>query len=168
VEAFACAVTDKFPFKRENVVTVTCIAGLLGSLVFTTRAGLLWLDIVDHFLTSYGLITAGILECLIIGWFLKAKVLRGHINEVSRWKINKAWDYAIKIFTPGILVIMLVTNLMDEFRTAYGGYRVAALLILGLGWLVVTLVAGIILSSRKWKKERLTHLHGPAEDKLMV
>jgi len=168
VEAFACAVTDKFPFKRENVVTVTCIAGFLGSLVFTTRAGLFWLDIVDHFLTSYGLITAGILECLIIGWFLKAKVLRGHINEVSRWKINQAWDYAIKIFTPGILVIMLATNLIEEFRTAYGGYRVAALLILGLGWLLVTLVVGIILSSRKWEKERLTHLHGPAEDKLMV
>ena len=34
--------------------------------------------------------------------------------------------------------------------------------------MLVTLVLGIILSTRKWKKEKLAHLHGPAEDKLMV
>jgi NSS family neurotransmitter:Na+ symporter len=168
VEAFACAVTDKFSFKRENVVTAICFFGFLGSLVFTTRAGLYWLDIADHFLTNYGLIFAGILECVAVGWFLKAKVLRRHINAISAWKINKVWDYAIKIFTPGILLIIFVTNLMGEIKTAYGGYKVSALLILGMGWLLITLILSIFLSIRAWGEGKLVHEHLPEEDKLMI
>jgi NSS family neurotransmitter:Na+ symporter len=168
IEAFACSVTDKFNFKRERVVTATCILGFLGSLIFTTRAGLYWLDIADHFLTSYGLILAGILECIAVGWFLKASVLRSHINAISGWQINKIWDYAIKIFTPGILLIIFITNLMGEVKTPYEGYKVSALLILGLGWLVVTLVVSIILTLRPWGEGKLAHEHLPEEDKLMI
>ena len=168
MEAFACAVTDKFAFSREHVVTATCILGFLGSLIFTTNAGLYWLDIADHFLANYGLIFAGILECIAVGWFLKAKVLRDHINEVSGWKINTTWDYAVKIFTPGILLIIFLTNVIEEIKTPYEGYRVSALLILGVGWLVVTLVAGIFLSLKRWKPGKLAHKHRPEEDKLMI
>jgi len=168
VEAFACAVTDKFNFKRTKVVTISCLFGFLGSIVFTTRAGLFWLDIVDHFLTNYGLIFAGILECIAVGWFLKVSVLRKHINEVSAWKIKKGWDYAIKIFTPGILIIIFLTNLIGEVTLAYGGYKVSALLILGLGWLLITLIVSIFLSMKAWGKGKLEHIHLPEDDKLMI
>jgi hypothetical protein len=45
---------------------------------------------------------------------------------------------------------------------------VSALLILGLGWLLITLVASIFLSLRAWEKDKLVHEHLPEEDKLMI
>jgi len=68
IEAFACSIKDKFGWDRKKVVSVICIIGFTGSLIFTTRAGLLLLDITDHFVTHYGLIFGGIIECIIIGW----------------------------------------------------------------------------------------------------
>ena len=58
--------------------------------------------------------------------------------------------------------------MIGEFKTAYEGYKVSALLILGLGWLLVTLAVSIFLSTRKWSKGKLIHEHLPEEDKLMI
>lgn len=168
IEAFSRAVTDKFDLKRRTVVSVLCVVGFLGSLVFTTGAGLYWLDIVDHYINQYGLVLAGILECLVVGWFLKARVLRLHINAVSDWRINRFWDFAISILTPGILLVIFVTNLIGEFRKPYGGYDVMALVILGGLWLVATLLVGFALSAPPWDKQKLEYDHFAEEDKLLV
>jgi NSS family neurotransmitter:Na+ symporter len=168
IEAFSRAITDKFELSRKMVVNILCVVGFLGSLIFATGAGLYWLDIVDHYINQYGLVLAGILECVIVGWFLKAHVLRTHINAVSDWGINRLWDYAICILTPGILLIILVSNLLGEFRKPYGGYDIYALLLLGGFWLLATLLAGILLSLPKWDKKRLEYDHFAEEDKLLV
>ncbi|MFH1347999.1 MAG: sodium-dependent transporter, partial [Candidatus Margulisiibacteriota bacterium] len=133
-----------------------------------TGAGLYWLDIVDHYINQYGLVLAGILECLVVGWFLKARVLRTHINAVSDWSVNRLWDFAISILTPGILLVIFITNLIGEFRKPYGGYDVTALLLLGGLWLVATLLVGIALSLPKWDKKKLEYDHFAEEDKLLV
>ncbi|MFH1825905.1 MAG: sodium-dependent transporter [bacterium] len=168
IEAFSRAITDKFEFKRSRVVTVLCLTGFLGSLVFATGAGLYWLDIVDHYINQYGLVLAGILECLIVGWFLKAHVLRNHINAVSDWNINRLWDFAITILTPGILLIIFVSNVIEEIRNPYGPYDVKALVLLGGFWLLATLLIGIGLSLPKWDKKKLAYDHFAEEDKLLV
>ncbi|MFH1542290.1 MAG: sodium-dependent transporter [bacterium] len=168
VEAFTRSVTDKFDFKRTTVVSWLCLIGFGGSLVFATGAGLYWLDIVDHFVNQYGLIVAGILECLIIGWVLKAKVLRNHINAVSDWNINRLWDLAINFVTPTILLVILISNIIVEFKEPYGGYSVTALMLLGGAWLLGTLLAGILFSLPKWDKKKLEYNHFAQEDKLLV
>jgi NSS family neurotransmitter:Na+ symporter len=168
IEAFSRAITDKFNLNRRTVVDVLCIIGFLGSLIFATGAGLYWLDIVDHYINQYGLVLAGILECLVVGWFLKAHVLRTHINAVSDWNVNRLWDFAIRILTPGILLIIFIRNLMGEFRRPYGDYDVLALLLLGGLWLIATLLAGIALSAPKWDKKKLEYDHFAEEDKLLV
>ncbi len=168
IEAFARAITDKFDLERKKVVTGLCLTGFLGSLVFASGAGLYWLDIVDHYINQYGLVMAGILECLIVGWFLKAHVLRTHINAVSDWNLNKFWDFAISWLTPGILLVILVTNLIGEFRKPYGGHDVTALALLGGFWLVATVIAALILSRPKWDKRKLEYDHFAEEDKLLV
>lgn len=53
IEALTCAITDKFAWTRKVVVSAICLLGFFGSIVFTTRAGLLLLDITDHFITSW-------------------------------------------------------------------------------------------------------------------
>jgi NSS family neurotransmitter:Na+ symporter len=66
IEAFTSAILDKFALPRKGVITVICALGFCGSLLFTTNAGVLWLDIVDHFLNQYGLITVGIVEARVV------------------------------------------------------------------------------------------------------
>ncbi|MEA3506283.1 MAG: sodium-dependent transporter [Elusimicrobiota bacterium] len=154
IEAFTSSVMDKFHFKRTSVVSVVCITGFIGSIIFATGAGLYWLDIVDHFLTSYGLITVGILQCLIIGWALKASKLREHINDISSIHIGKWWDIVIKIVTPSILAIILIWSLYGEFSAPYEGYSVTALILIGRDWLLATLVAAIILTRYRWRSRK--------------
>jgi NSS family neurotransmitter:Na+ symporter len=168
IEAFSRAITDKFDLNRRMAVSTLCVIGFLGSLIFTSGAGLYWLDIVDHYVNQYGLVLAGILECVIVGWFLKARVLRTHINAVSDWSINRFWDFAICILTPGILLVIFITNLIGEFRKPYGGYDINALILLGGLWLLATLLVGVAFSLHKWDKKKLEYDHFAEEDKLLV
>ena len=59
MEAFVSAVVDKFDMGRKATVSMVSAIGVLGSLIFTTQAGLFWLDIADHFLTHYGIVVVG-------------------------------------------------------------------------------------------------------------
>lgn len=152
-EAFVSALVDKFAFRRKPVVTVISILGFLGSIIFTTQAGLLWLDIVDHFLTHYGLVVVGIFECILVGWFFKLKVLRNHINKISSIKLGIWWDALIKYFIPLVLVVILAGDLYSELTKPYEGYSWASLILIGRDWVLLTLVAAFILASRPWKTE---------------
>ena len=153
VEAFSSAIIDKYNYQRKNVVTFTCAAGFMGSLVFATQGGLFWLDIVDRFITHYGLVIIGLLECLVIGWVLKAEVLRAHMDEVSATRLPKIWDFCVKIMVPIILVLLLMNDLKTELATPYEGYPTAALLFLGVGWPLAALIAAVIISKAPWAKE---------------
>jgi NSS family neurotransmitter:Na+ symporter len=151
LEAFISAIIDKFNYSRKFVVSILSIAGLLGGIIFTTQSGLYWIDIVDHFLTQYGLILVGVLECIILGWLYGVKRLRDHINRHSIWHLNKLWDISIKFISPLILIILLLSSLKSEFIKPYGDYSWKAIILIGGEWLIYTLFLAIILASRPWK-----------------
>jgi len=167
IEAFTCAITDKFDWPRGKVVTVICVLGFLGSLIFTTRAGLYILDIADHFITNYGLVIGGLLECLIIGWVLKASVLRKHISRLGT-VIPPLWDILIKFITPVILIYLLYLSLAGDLAENYEGYPTGQLLLYGVGLIFVCLVAALVLTFAPWKPEKLKRRHRPEEDELLV
>jgi NSS family neurotransmitter:Na+ symporter len=167
IEAFTCAITDKFDWPRGKVVTVICVLGFLGSLIFTTRAGLYILDIADHFITNYGLVIGGLLECLIIGWVLKASVLRKHISRLGT-VIPPLWDILIKFITPAILIYLLYLSLAGDLAENYEGYPTGQLLLYGVGLIFVCLVAALVLTFAPWKPEKLKRRHRPEEDELLV
>jgi NSS family neurotransmitter:Na+ symporter len=153
VEAFTAAMVDKFGVRRKPFITSVSILGFLGSIIFTTQAGLLWLDIVDHFLTHYGLVVVGIFECILVGWFFRLKVLRKHINRISSFKLGLWWDVLIKYFVPLVLSIILFGDLYSELSKPYGGYSWASLILIGRDWVLLTLIAAFIIASRSWKTE---------------
>jgi NSS family neurotransmitter:Na+ symporter len=130
------------------------VLGALGSLLFTHQAGLFWLDIVDHFLNTYGLLVVGLLECLVIGWFYRTDRLRDHISENSGLPryFFLFWAFLIQYLCPIVLGILLAFSIHEEVTEPYEGYDVSALLVLGLLWVLVTLAVGIILSTIPWKK----------------
>ncbi len=163
IEAFTSAVQDKFAWGRKRVVTVICSVGFFGSLLFTTNVGLFWLDIVDHFLNHYGLIVVGIVEALVVGWLYRTDLLKAHIvanlglsgtrHKVFNYVILQLWMYCIRFVTPVALGIAIVHSLIREFATPYEGYPISGVLILGVGWLLITHVFAFGLSGLPWRGE---------------
>ena len=153
IEAFNSAIVDKFHFDRKTVTSIICILGFLGSTIFAAGGGLFWIDIVDHYLSHYGLIIAGILECILIAWVYKADKLRQHIDRVSDLRIGAWWNWSVKYLAPGILLIILMNDVVYEIFNPYGNYPPAAVILIGRGWLMYTLFAALIMAMLPWKKD---------------
>ena len=152
LEAFSAALIDKFHYSRKPVVTALSVVGFLGSIIFTTGGGLPWLDIVDHFLSRYGLFLACIFQCVVVGWVYGASRLRQEVNAVSLFKVGPLLDFSLKYLIPAVLTVLLVNDLINDLREPYGGYPWIALLLIGRDWLVAALFAALIVSSRPWRK----------------
>ncbi|MDP8234003.1 MAG: sodium-dependent transporter [Candidatus Saelkia tenebricola] len=158
IEAFNSAVVDKFHLNRKTVTSVLCLLGFLGSIIFATGGGLFWIDIVDHFLSHYGLVIVGILECVLIAWVYRAEKLRHHIDRVSDLKVGVWWNGVIKYLVPGILLVMLVNDVVYEIFNPYGDYPTVAIILIGRDWLLYSLVAAFIIAMRPWRKD--IHFNG--------
>jgi NSS family neurotransmitter:Na+ symporter len=152
LEAFTSGTIDKFHYSRKTVASVLAVAGFFGSTIFTTQGGIFWLDIVDHFLTQYGLVLGGILECILIGWIYKAYILRGHINSVSQLQLPSWWDYAVKIVIPVTLAVILFNGFVKEIASPYEGYPWLAIVLIGRDWVIFTLFFALIVAARPWKR----------------
>jgi NSS family neurotransmitter:Na+ symporter len=153
-EAFISSFIDKFGFKRKKLIIGVTVMGCVGSLIFTTQGGLFWLDIVDHFLTHYGLVVVGILECFLVGWIFNISRLQSHINSISRIKVGRWWNFFIKFFVPFILSITLATDLYRELKEPYGGYPQDSSIAIGVLWIGITLTAAFVMVFRPWKTEK--------------
>ncbi|OPX17520.1 sodium-dependent transporter [candidate division WOR-3 bacterium 4484_100] len=137
VEAGAASIIDKFKLKRIYVNIGFGIIAMLIGIIYTTRGGLYWLDIVDHFMNNYGLLVVGIIECIAIGYFYNHKELREYANSKSDFTIGPWWDFCIKFLTPIVVGILFVTNIIERIKAPYGGYsRFAEFL---GGWLLIIL-----------------------------
>ena len=153
VEAFTSAVIDKFHYPRKVIVSVVCAAGFFGSMIFSTKAGIYWVDIVDHFITHYGLVAIGIIECLLVGWVLKSQKLRDHINHVTQKSLTPMWDVCVRFVTPAVLGILLINDLIKEVAQPYGGYSWMAIVLIGRDWLLAALIVSLFVAARSWKRD---------------
>ncbi len=145
VEANVTAVMDKWGFRRSRVTFIVCLVAFLIGLLFASRGGLYWLDIVDHWINNYGLTAIGLAEVIVIGFVFGTKPFREFINSVSEVKVGVWWDIMIKVVTPIILGVTLITSLYGEFSKAYEGYPTWALIIGGWAIVVVIIVLSFIL-----------------------
>ncbi|MCK4295220.1 MAG: sodium-dependent transporter, partial [Candidatus Marinimicrobia bacterium] len=68
VEAFVTGLKDSFKIKREKASFWVCFVGFLIGMLFTSKAGYYWLDVIDHWM-NWGLVIVGLLEAILIGWF---------------------------------------------------------------------------------------------------
>ncbi|UCG29388.1 MAG: sodium-dependent transporter [candidate division WOR-3 bacterium] len=152
VEAGAASLIEKYKLKRVYVnVGFAIVAGIVG-LIYTTRSGLYWLDIVDYFMNNFGLLVVGILMCVAVGWFYKHEEIREYANSKSDFRIGRWWDFCIKYLTPVVVGALFITNVIDRVKSAYGGYsRIAE--VIG-GWLVVAVfvVVAVLLFKKKGRK----------------
>ncbi|MCA1992369.1 MAG: sodium-dependent transporter [Coleofasciculus sp. S288] len=157
VEALNAAILDKYPhLKLAKVSFWVCLAGFIAGIIFTTRAGLYFLDIADHFATYYNLMLVGIFQAILAGWVYGAEKLRRYINEVSDWSVGKWWNASIKFVIPAVLVALLATQFTTDIRTPYEGYPAWAL---GIGWAIalVPLIIFLIFVVKDWSSVSNQH-----------
>jgi NSS family neurotransmitter:Na+ symporter len=172
VEAGAASIIDKFNIKRVHANIGFGILALLIGILYTTRGGLYWLDIVDYFMNNYGLLVVGLVQCIAVGYFysyddlkefLNAKLgdrtlfalptkivkLRKYANSKSDFTVGPWWDFCVKYLTPIVVGALFIVNIVDRIKSSYGGYtRLAEFL---GGWLVIIvfIAAAIILFKLK-------------------
>ncbi|RME56613.1 sodium-dependent transporter [Candidatus Parcubacteria bacterium] len=146
VEGIAAPFRDRYPhLATEKIALYVSAAAAVAGLPFVTKAGLYFLDIVDHFVVNYGIVVMGILEAFVVGWLWKEKRFHQYVNEHSKWKIGIGWDIAIKFITPVFLAILLIWNLVQEFQEPYGGYPVKALIVVGAVPLIAAPIIALIV-----------------------
>jgi len=157
VEAAVTSLRDSFKFKREKVTLVVCIIGFVVSLIYTTRCGLYWLDIVDRWM-NWGLVIVGFMEAVLIGYFFDVNKVSRDIDSTSNIKFGNFWKFSIKFLTPLVLLITIVTNIVQELKVPYGGYPMWALLIGGWLPLIYLFIMSFIIQDISRRKKRLKSL----------
>lgn len=146
LEALSTTFRDRFPeVSTKKITMVLSLVGMVAGLIFTTKAGLYFLDIVDHFVVNYGLIIIGLLEAVIVGWLWKIDEFTDYINAHSDIKVGALWQFSIKFIIPIFLSLLLVWNLINEFKEPYEGYPVEALIWLGVVPLLAVPFAAMLL-----------------------
>lgn len=143
VEGVSTAVSDKFKLKNKKTTLVICIISAVLSLIFATRCGLVWLDIVDNWANMYNLVFIGILEAIAIGWFFKPQKVLDEINKnANKFKMPKWWFIStLKYIAPILLSVMFIWNLVTLFTKqngVYGGYPLWTNI--AGGWIITALV----------------------------
>ena len=146
VEAAVAGGVDKWGISRERVVGFTCALGFILGVVYTTRGGLYWLDIVDHFINNFGLTFVGFVECIAIGYLFGTGKLREFMNSVSDVRIGIWWDVFIRVVTPAILATSFLLSLIERIQEPYEGYRQWMLSVGGWAVLVLILVISLLLA----------------------
>ncbi|MDC7232134.1 MAG: sodium-dependent transporter [Spirochaetales bacterium] len=149
-EVVVRSIVDKFNIPRRKVsVYYTLIAGAV-SLLFATGAGLHILDMVDYYINNYGIVLAGLVEVILLGWFFKLSSLREHANLTSDFKIGKWWDVMIKFVTPLVLGINSILKFINDVQNNYSGYSTAAQFVFGWGLLAALIVTAVLIARTKW------------------
>lgn len=142
VEGVSASVSDKFKLNPRSTTKVICFIAAIISFLYATKAGLAWLDIVDHWTNMINLILIGILECIAIGWcFNLDKVLQQINRNTVKFKMPRMWfRLAIRYVAPISLVILFCWNMYDLFVKNNGNYGYAMWAECIGGWLVSALV----------------------------
>ncbi|KPJ50949.1 transporter [candidate division TA06 bacterium DG_26] len=152
VEPVIAGFTDKWNFSKKKVLPTVCIIAFVVGIVYTTKGGYYWLDIMDYFVVTVGLTLVGFLECIAVGWIFGAKRVRGWVNEVSEFTIGRWWDIVIKVVTPGILGISLFWEIAKLLTKGYGGYPLWASTI-GVCVFGGIIVVSLLLGKLRGKEE---------------
>jgi len=151
LEAATAAVKDKWKFshKKSNLI-VAGLCFVLG-LPMLTGAGLYILDIVDHFMNSFGLTIVVLVETIMIGWVVGAEKQRDYIAKNSSFNPGQWWSICIRWLIPIGIVWMLFTEISAR-KVPYGSFGLRSHEFL-FGWLIMLLLPIIsdILANSKGK-----------------
>jgi NSS family neurotransmitter:Na+ symporter len=154
IEPITAGIQHKWRMTKVKATALICLAGFFASLLFTTGSGLYWLDIVDHFVSNFGLVLVGLIECLVLGWTFRVAVFRENANKTSDILIGRWWDVLIKYVVPCILTILLIAAVYDNIIRPY--VQPWWLVILGGGIPCIAIfIASFVFMKQNGKKQEI-------------
>lgn len=152
VETFVAGVQEKFNVSRTKAVLTGGLIATVISLLFATNGGMYFLDIVDYFINNFGVAMAGLVEIVLMAWFIKGLTgLQKHANEISDLRTGAWWKFCLSIITPLVLGYMMFDNIRQNLVKNYGDYPTGLILTAGVGVAVAVIIIAIFLSTKKWK-----------------
>lgn len=152
VEATIAGVADKWGTDKHKTTVWMIVILAVISLLYATKAGLYWVDLVDHYINNYALIIAGIMETIALGYFYRTESIREYFNPISEVKFGKWWTYMIKII-PIILFVLLVTYFIDDIANPYEGYETIYQWLGGWGLIIGVAVLSLVMTLLNSKYE---------------
>jgi len=154
IEPISASVNNKFKITKAKATAIMCVFGFFMSLIFATGGGLYLLEIIDHFIANFGLVTIGLLECLILGWMYKLHRLREHANKTSDIFLGRWWEILIRYIIPVILGILLVFTIVNNvINNPYPKYPSWIIIITGLAPLLAITILSFVLMKLKGNME---------------
>ena len=153
VEAVTSALIDKLGSSRKMVVTAICIIGFALTSVFTTGAGLLILDIVDHFINNICLLFAALVEIVLMSWVIGLDGVRDDVNTHSDFSVGKLWAFSLRIITVLVLGYTFLSSLYNKVTVPYGGYPMSDLVMFGWSILPLAILVAIFLQKKQSHKQ---------------
>lgn len=157
VEAVATAFRDKFQTPRQLVVISLCVGGFLVGLAFCFGNGLFLLDILDKFMSDWGLAFAALIQCLVIAWFIPRKTfkeLEDDVNARSEFKVGGFWRFCLRFLTPVVLGYVFVAAAIDMIARGYGGYETKHLIFYGAIPAGLAILGGFAMQLLKWRSKK--------------
>jgi neurotransmitter:Na+ symporter, NSS family len=150
-ETYVAGIQEKFGISRTKSVLFGGGAAAVLSLIFATKGGLYFLDVVDYFINNFAIALAGLVEVILVAWFVRElNNLQSHANSVSDIMLGAWWKLSLSIITPVVLGYMMIDNIRKNISENYEGYE--TWFITSYGWIVAAavIVGGIIISMKRW------------------
>ncbi|XP_048460905.1 sodium- and chloride-dependent neutral and basic amino acid transporter B(0+)-like [Rhincodon typus] len=143
LETIITALLDQFPtFLRSKRLLLTvgvCSLFYLLGLLFVTRAGIYWLNFVDHYATNWILFITALLQLIGLSWiyginrFIKdIEMMIGERN----WLFWLCWRICWILISPCLLVAVLIWSLATFSPPTYGPVEYPVWSI-ALGWCMI-------------------------------
>ena len=132
VEAVVTNIVDEFKANRTGSAFFVCFTGAVLSLFFTSNFGWVLFDVVDHYITSYIVLGAALMQCVAVGWCFErestARMSPEHAKSL-KWLQIMYWfpmvtlsfyaNFAFKDnYEVGIILIM-VTSFLSLFTSYF-------------------------------------------------
>ncbi|WDV46690.1 sodium-dependent transporter [Clostridiaceae bacterium M8S5] len=149
MEVVVSGTADKYNISRKKVLNIATLIGFVISLLFVTGAGIHLLDIVDHFINTYAIAVAGLIELIVIAWYINLEKTRNYVNKISDFSVGRWWNVTLTVVTPLLLSIMFLFNAYTDFTQGYGDYTREELLGVGGGTLLLITLFSIIFAKTK-------------------
>ncbi|WP_148302125.1 sodium-dependent transporter [Tomitella biformata] len=147
------AVEDKLSLGTvRSTLLVGGASAIVSVALFPTTTGLNLLDVVDHFVNSFGIVTVALVAIVTVSWLLRSlPALQLHLNSVSSFKLGRLWQVCVGLLTPIVLGYMMISEFVDVIRNGYGG--LPTVLVVSAGWAVqvAIIVFAILLSLTPWR-----------------
>lgn len=141
VEGFTSSVSDRFRLDYHKFLLAALLIGFFVSLWFATDSGLVWLDVIDHYMGFYLIVICGLLEILVVLTHYTPKRFITELNKESTDGMNyRLWGLMAYIAVIMMVVLLIWNGYHDIVVSWYGaddGYPLWPNLI---GWSLVIIL----------------------------